>query len=90
MAEATEEPREVKTLITEPCALDPGHAQFQAKFVELREGAEEHGGMDKDELMPDATAALGAKLEQLGRQLEERKKQLVTGKSERVYYGSGV
>jgi hemerythrin superfamily protein len=82
VAEALEEHREVKTLIATLRALDPGDAQFQTKFAELREGVEEHVGMEEDELMPDAVAALGGELERLGQQLEERKEQLMAGKSD--------
>jgi hemerythrin-like domain-containing protein len=81
VAEALEEHQEVKTLIAILRALEPSNAQFQAKFAELREGVEEHVGMEEDELMPDAEAALGGELERLGRQLEERKEQLMAGKS---------
>jgi hemerythrin-like domain-containing protein len=81
VAEALEEHQEVKTLIATLRALEPSNAQFQAKFAELREGVEEHVGMEEDELMPDAEAALGGELERLGRQLEERKEQLMAGKS---------
>jgi hypothetical protein len=81
VAEAMEEHQEVKTLITILRALDPSDEQFQVKFLELREGVEEHVGMEEDELMPDATAALGDRLEQLGRQLEERKEQLMASHS---------
>jgi hypothetical protein len=59
----------------------PGDVEFQAKFAELREGVEEHVGMEEDELMPDTLAALGSELESLGRQLEQRKEQLMAGKS---------
>ena len=78
--EALDEHREVKTLIATLRALDPGDAQFKVKFAELRESVEEHVGMEEDELMPEAEAALGAELEQLGQQLEERKEQLMAGK----------
>jgi hypothetical protein len=81
VAEALEEHQEVKALIAELRAMDPGDAQFQAKFDELREDVEEHVGMEEDELMPDAVADLGGELERLGRQLEERKEQLMAGKS---------
>jgi hypothetical protein len=37
--------------------------------------------MEEDELMPDAEALLGDKLERLGRQMEQRKEQLMAGKS---------
>jgi Hemerythrin HHE cation binding domain len=80
VAEALEEHREMKTLIATLRALDPGDAQFQTKFAELREGVEEHVGMEEDELMPDAVAALGGELERLGRQLEQRKEQLMAGR----------
>jgi hypothetical protein len=62
-------------------AMDPGDVEFQAKFAELREGVEQHVGMEEDELMPDTLAALGSELESLGRQLEQRKEQLMAGKS---------
>jgi Hemerythrin HHE cation binding domain len=81
VAEALEEHQEVKALIAALRAMDPGDVEFQAKFAELREGVEEHVGMEEDELMPDAVAALGSELEPLGRQLEGRKEQLMAGKS---------
>jgi iron-sulfur cluster repair protein YtfE (RIC family) len=81
VSEALEEHREVKNLIKTLRALDPGDEQFQTKFAELRENVEEHVGMEEDELMPDAVAALGGELEPLGRRLEERKEQLMAGKS---------
>jgi hypothetical protein len=81
IAGALEEHQEVKTLIATLRALDPGDAQFQAMLAELREGVEEHVGMEEDELMPAVAAALGRELEPLGRQLEERKEQLRAGKS---------
>jgi len=81
VAEALEEHQEVKTRIATLRRLDPGDTQFQTMFAELRENVEEHVGMEEDELMPDAEAALGAELERLGRQLEERKEQLMAGKA---------
>jgi hypothetical protein len=78
--EALDEHREVKTLIAALRALDPGDAQCKVKFAELRESVEEHVGMEEDELMPEAEAALGAELQRLGQQLEERKEQLMAGK----------
>lgn len=81
VAEALEEHQEVKTLIAQLRALDPGDAQFQTKFAELRESVEEHVGMEEDELIPNAMDALGDKLEPLGRRLQERKEQLMAGKS---------
>jgi hemerythrin-like domain-containing protein len=81
VAEALEEHQEVKTLIAMLRGLDPGDAQFQTLFAELREGVEEHVGMEEDELMPDAEAALGGELERLGGQLAERKEQLMAGKA---------
>lgn len=81
LADAMEEHQEVKALIAGLRVMDPGDVEFQAKFAELREGVEEHVGMEEDELMPDAVAALGSELEPLGRQLERRKEQLMAGKS---------
>ena len=81
VGEALEEHQEVKDLIAALRALKPGDAQFQTMFAELRESVEEHIGMEEDELMPDAVGALGSELERLGRQLEERKEQLMAGKS---------
>lgn len=80
VAEALEEHQEVKTLIAMLRRLDPGDPQFQTMFAELRESVEEHVGMEEDELMPDAQAALGGELERLGGQLAERKEQLMAGK----------
>jgi len=81
VAEALEEHQEVKTLIATLRKLKPDDVQFQTMFTELRESVEEHVGMEEDELMPDAEAALGGELERLGRQLEERKEQLMAGKA---------
>ena len=81
VSEAQEEHLEVKTLIAELRTMDPADAQFQTKFNELREGVEEHVGMEEDELMPDALAALGSEMERLGRQIEGRKEQLMAGKA---------
>jgi hemerythrin-like domain-containing protein len=81
VTEALEEHREVKTLIATLRALNPGNTQFQGTFAELREGVEAHVGMEEDELMPDAEAVLGDELERLGRQMEERKQQLMAGTS---------
>jgi hemerythrin-like domain-containing protein len=81
IAGALEEHQAVKTLIAALRALDPGDAQFQATFAELREGVEEHVGMEEDELMPAVAAALGRELERLGQQLEARKGQLMAGKA---------
>jgi Hemerythrin HHE cation binding domain len=81
VAEALEEHQEVKTHIAMLRRLDPGDAQFQTMFTELRESVEEHVGMEEDELMPDAEAALGGELEQLGRQLQKHKEQLMAGKA---------
>jgi hypothetical protein len=80
VAEALKEHQEVKALIAVLRTLDPGDAQLQAKFAELREGIEEHVGMEEDDLMPDAAAALGDVLDRLCRQLEERKEQLMAAK----------
>jgi hemerythrin superfamily protein len=65
IAQALEEHQEVKTLIAALRALDPGDAQFQVRFTELREGVEEHVGMEEDELMPTVAAALGSELERI-------------------------
>jgi hypothetical protein len=81
VAEALKEHQEVKALIATLRKLDPSDAQFQRVFAELRESVEEHVGMEEDELMPDAEAALGGELERLARQLEERKEQLMAGKA---------
>ena len=79
--QALEEHQEVKTLIAALRDLEPGEAPFQAAFAELREGVEEHVGMEEDELMPAVAAALGRELERLGQQLEARKAQLMAGKA---------
>jgi hypothetical protein len=81
VAEALEEHQEVKTLIATLRGLEPGDAQFQAAFAELREGVEEHVGVEEDELMPAVAATLGGELERLGQQLEARKAQLMAGKA---------
>ena len=81
VAEAMEEHQDVKALIAALRGMNAGNVEFQSKFAELREGVEEHVGMEEDELMADAVDALGSELEPLGRQLERRKEQLMAGKS---------
>jgi hypothetical protein len=81
VTEAQEDHQEVKSCVAALRAMHPDDAQFEAKFAELRESVEEHIGMEEDELMPDAVGTLGGELEQLGRRLEERKEQLMAGKS---------
>jgi hypothetical protein len=81
LTEAMEEHQEVKSLIAALRALEPGDAEFEATFAELREGVEEHVGMEEDELMPMVAAALGRELERLGQQLEARRQQLMAGTS---------
>jgi hypothetical protein len=81
VVEAMEEHQEVKSLIAKLRRLDPADEEFETTFAELRESVEEHIGMEEDELMPEAAEALNGQLERLGRQLEERKEQLMAGKS---------
>ena len=81
VAEALEDHQEVETLIATLRGLEPGEAPFQAAFAELREGVEEHVGLEEDELMPAVAATLGPELERLGRQLEARQAQLTAGKA---------
>ena len=81
LTQALEEHQAVKPLSATLRAPEPGAAQFQDRFAELREGVEEHVGMEEDELMPTVAAALGRELERLGRQLEARKEYLMAAKS---------
>ena len=81
VAEALADHRDAKALIATLRGLEPGEAPFQAAFAELREGVEEHVGVEEDELMPAVAAALGGELERLGQQLEARKEQLMAGKA---------
>jgi hypothetical protein len=81
VAEALEDHQDVKPLIATLRGLEPGEVQFKTTFAELREGVEEHVGLEEGELMPAVAAALGPELERLGQQLEARKAQLMAGKA---------
>lgn len=81
ISQAMEDHQDVKTLIATLRDLEPGDAQFEAQFAELREDVEEHVGMEEDELMPVVAATLGHELEQLGQKLKARKEQLMASKT---------
>ena len=77
VADSLEEHQAVKQLIQELRRLKPQDEAYNVKFEELMESVEEHIGEEEDELFPDVAEQLRAELDSLGRQLGERKGQLM-------------
>lgn len=75
--EAVEEHHVVKVLISELKTLAPDDERFAAKFTVLMENVEHHIEEEEDELFPEAEAALGDQLAELGTQMQQRKEQLL-------------
>jgi hemerythrin-like domain-containing protein len=77
VAEAVEEHRVVKTLIDELRDLEPEDEQFDAKFKVMAENVEHHADEEEQEMFPVAEDALGDRMEEIGRQMQSRKKELM-------------
>jgi hemerythrin superfamily protein len=72
--DALEQHDEVKILLEELLQLDPADTDFEARLGELQETVERHVEEEEDEIFPIASGRLGsARLDELGKQLEELK-----------------
>jgi len=78
VAEAIEEHRIVKQLISELRALDLQDEQFDAKFKVLTENVEHHAEEEESEMFPVVEDVLEDELEELGTQMKARKEELRT------------
>jgi hemerythrin superfamily protein len=76
VAEAVEEHHVVTTLMDELKDLDPADERYDAKFKVLMENVAHHIEEEEGEMFPEAEDVLGARLEQIGHQMQERKQQL--------------
>jgi len=77
--EAYEEHKQIKTLIDEITALSEGSERFDAKLKVMGKNVRHHVKEEEAGIFPAAKKYLDEKrLEQLGQELEEAKKQFVT------------
>ena len=83
MDEAAEEHHVVKQLMAELREMTPKDERFAAKFTVLAEGVRHHVREEESEVLPKAEES-DLDLEELGRKMQERKKQLMqkTNRSE--------
>ena len=79
VAEALEEHRLVKQLISELRGLHVQDEQFEAKFKVLTENVEHHADEEESEMFPEAEDVLEDELEELGVRMKARKDELKTG-----------
>jgi hemerythrin-like domain-containing protein len=77
VAESIEEHHVVASLIEELKALEPLDERYDAKFTVLMENVEHHIEEEESELFPEAEEVLGDAIETLGRQMKERKDELM-------------
>jgi hemerythrin-like domain-containing protein len=73
--------KEGKRLVAEMKALDHKDERFEAKFSVLRESIEHHIEEEENELFPEAEEFLGARIKDLGAQMEERKDELMASRA---------
>ena len=78
VAEAIEEHRIVKQLISELRGLDIEDEQFEAKFKVLTENVEHHAEEEESEMFPEVEDLLEDQLDELGAQMKARKEELKT------------
>ena len=78
VAEAIEEHRLVKQLISELRGLDVQDQQFDAKFKVLTENVEHHAEEEESEMFPEVEDVLEEELDELGARMKTRKEELKT------------
>ncbi len=78
VAEAIEEHRLVKQLISELRGLDVQDQQFDAKFKVLTENVEHHAEEEESEMFPEVEDVLEDELDELGARMKARKEELKT------------
>jgi len=76
IAESLEEHQVVKTLMEDMRALDPGDAQYAAKFTVLMENVRHHIEEEEGEMFPMAEEELADEMEALLEEMVERKQEL--------------
>jgi hypothetical protein len=76
VAEAVEEHRIVKDLVSELKGRAPEEETYDAQFKVLRENVEHHVQEEENELFPRVQSTMGNELDELGTQLAERKREL--------------
>ena len=77
VAEGIEEHHVVDLLIQELTRLNPEDEQYDAKFTVLIENVEHHIEEEESEMLPSAEKTLQADLESLGREMMQRREQLL-------------
>ncbi len=76
IAESLEEHHVVDVLIDELQGLAPDDERYEAKFTVLMENVEHHVEEEEKELFPRAKKSLDARLDELGKELAQRKEDL--------------
>jgi hemerythrin superfamily protein len=76
IAESLEEHQVVKTLMEDMRELDPGDAQYEAKFTVLMESVRHHMAEEEGEMFPMAEEELADEMEALLDEMVERKQEL--------------
>jgi general stress protein YciG len=75
--EALEEHKTVKSTIRELRDMDPEDESFESKFHDMIQDVEHHVGEEEGEMLPVAEEVLGEALEELGRDMQKRKQELL-------------
>jgi iron-sulfur cluster repair protein YtfE (RIC family) len=84
VAEARDEHEEVDKLVAEAQGLDVASAELTAKVREIRDAVVHHASEEEGEMFPAAERELGEELTELGRRLQERKRELATSTVQRA------
>ena len=74
--EALEEHKQIKSAMADVLKIEDQEPAFGAKMKVLKEDVEHHADEEEKELFKEARKLGNERLEQLGEQIEERKKQL--------------
>jgi iron-sulfur cluster repair protein YtfE (RIC family) len=77
--EGFEEHHVADEIIAELKELDPEAENYDAKFKVLQENVEHHLDEEESDLFPEAREALGDRADEIGEQLQARKKELMSG-----------
>lgn len=83
VAEATEEHSIVKKLLSDLGRLEPGTEQFEAKIKVMIESVLHHASEEEREMFPIAKKGLGDQLKALGKELDQRKHELLGRRTRR-------
>ena len=86
--EASEEHKQVKTLLAAIAEISSDDESYSAKIKVLKEDVEHHVKDEEGEMFPDARKYLRGKLEDLGAQMQARKGELKTNRAPESKNGS--